>query len=168
MEKRSEGCNFCNVPLFIEVQQVAQPILAPLTPAAAAWDEWVSKSGRNYVQLTSQFCPMCGREKRPEGHTDLIRRSDLLKYAHDVTLANGAKHRCIDATVIHEIRGMEARPERHGYWMRKRDDPNNAYCSECNCAIGASGWPHEWQLPFCYQCGAMMDTEVKYEKDSRS
>lgn len=64
MEKRSEGCNFCNVPLYIEVQQATQPILAPLTPEAAAWDEWVSKSGRNYIQLTSRYCPMCGRELR--------------------------------------------------------------------------------------------------------
>lgn len=70
MEKRSEGCSFCNVPLFIEVQQVAQPILAPLTPAAAAWDEYVSKSGRNYVQLTNRFCPMCGREMRCNDEKD--------------------------------------------------------------------------------------------------
>lgn len=67
MKKLSDGCNFCNVPLFIEVQQAAQPLLAPLTPAAAAWDEYVSKSGRNYVQLTNRFCPMCGREMRSDG-----------------------------------------------------------------------------------------------------
>ena len=64
MEKHSEGCNFCNVPLYIEVQQAVQPILAPLTPEAAAWDEWVIKSGRNYVQLVNQYCPMSGRELR--------------------------------------------------------------------------------------------------------
>ena len=64
MEKRSEGCNVCNVPLYIEVQQAVQPILAPLTPEAATWDEYVKRSGRNYVQLTSLFCPMCGREVR--------------------------------------------------------------------------------------------------------
>ena len=55
-------CNFCNVPLFIQVQQNTQPILAPLTPEAAVWDEWISKSGKNYVHLTNRFCPMCGRE----------------------------------------------------------------------------------------------------------
>lgn len=98
----------------------------------------------------------------------LIRRADLLRYAHDVTLANGAKHRCIDATVIHEIPAADARPERHGRWIRKHGDPYNAYCSECDSVIGASGWPHEWQLPFCSQCGAMMNSEVEYEKDSRS
>lgn len=64
MEKHSDGCNFCNMPLYIEVQQITQPILAPCTPAAAAWDEWVSKSGRNYVQLDNRYCPICGRELR--------------------------------------------------------------------------------------------------------
>lgn len=70
MEKRTEGCNFCNVPLFIEVQQTVQPILAPLTQEAAAWDEWVRKSGRNYARLTNRFCPMCGREVRKERFRD--------------------------------------------------------------------------------------------------
>lgn len=62
--KKHGDCRFCNVPLFIAVNQVAQPILAPLTPAGAAWDEYVSKSGRNYVQLSNRFCPMCGHEMR--------------------------------------------------------------------------------------------------------
>jgi len=70
MEKHSEGCNFCNVPLFIEVQQAAQPILAPLTPETAAWDEYVSKSGRNYALLVNRYCPMCGQEVRKERPCD--------------------------------------------------------------------------------------------------
>lgn len=34
---------------------------------------------------------------------DLIRRTDVLALAKDVTLKNGAKHRCIDATLVYEI-----------------------------------------------------------------
>ena len=33
----------------------------------------------------------------------LIAEDELLSIAKDVTLANGAKHRCIDATQIHEL-----------------------------------------------------------------
>ena len=33
----------------------------------------------------------------------LISEEALLSIAKDVTLANGAKHRCIDATKIHEL-----------------------------------------------------------------
>lgn len=38
----------------------------------------------------------------------LIDINELLKHSHDVTLLNGAKHRCIDATVIHEIPTVDA------------------------------------------------------------
>lgn len=34
---------------------------------------------------------------------DLISRQDVLALAKDVTLQNGCKHRCIDATMIHEL-----------------------------------------------------------------
>lgn len=40
----------------------------------------------------------------------LIKEEDILRHAHDVTLANGAKHRCIDATVIYEIPAVDAVP----------------------------------------------------------
>ena len=60
MESPADGGKYCNVTLYIKVQQIAQPILAPLTPADVAWDTWVSKSGTNYVMLEHRFCPMCG------------------------------------------------------------------------------------------------------------
>ena len=40
--------------------------------------------------------------------TRLIDADELMKYAHDVTLANGARHRCIDATVIYDIPTIDA------------------------------------------------------------
>lgn len=42
--------------------------------------------------------------------TKLIREEDILKYAHDVTLANGAKHRCFDVTLLSELPDAEAIP----------------------------------------------------------
>lgn len=66
MEKHSDGCKYCNGPLYIKVQQIAQPVLAPLTPADVAWDTWVSKSGMSYVPLEHRFCPICGCEIRSQ------------------------------------------------------------------------------------------------------
>jgi len=40
-------------------------------------------------------------------NSDLIRRRDVLALAKDVTLQNGCKHRCIDATMIHELPSAE-------------------------------------------------------------
>lgn len=42
--------------------------------------------------------------------TRLIYADELMKYAHDVTLGNGARHRCIDATVIYAIPTVDAVP----------------------------------------------------------
>lgn len=58
----------------------------------------------------------------------LISRQDVLALAKDVILINGAKHRCIDATQIHELPSAE----RTGKWTYKTTD---AYiqrtCSAC-------------------------------------
>lgn len=35
--------------------------------------------------------------------TRLIKEEDILKHAKDVTLANGAKHRCFDVTLLSEL-----------------------------------------------------------------
>ena len=37
----------------------------------------------------------------------LINADDILSRAHDVTLKNGAKHRCFDVTMLHEIPTVE-------------------------------------------------------------
>ena len=40
--------------------------------------------------------------------SDLISRQDVLALAKDVTLQNGCKHRCIDASMIHELPSAES------------------------------------------------------------
>lgn len=58
-----EKCRFCDVPVYIKVQQLMRPVLAPITEEQAAWDNWVEKSGQNYAYLPIQYCPVCGRKK---------------------------------------------------------------------------------------------------------
>ena len=72
---------------------------------------------------------------------DYISRQDVLSLAKDVILINGAKHRCIDATQIHELPSVESeiiycKNCNHskedkifgGYWcMGNRVDPEH-YC----------------------------------------
>lgn len=70
---KSSSCRFCNIPIYIEVEEVAMPVLAPLTEVGAAWDNWVKKSGRNMALLQKAYCPICGRKLDSEvqdGKTD--------------------------------------------------------------------------------------------------
>ena len=46
----------------------------------------------------------------------LINADDILSRAHDVVLQNGAKHRCFDATLLHEIPTVDAMPIA---WLRE-------------------------------------------------
>lgn len=45
----------------------------------------------------------CPLSDAPDTNVDTISRQDVLALAKDVTLQNGCKHRCIDATMIHEL-----------------------------------------------------------------
>lgn len=92
--------------------------------------------------------------------TRLIYKDELMKYVHDVTLANGARHRCIDATVIYDLPTVDAEPVRHGRW--KKAEPHGAFvysdayrqCSECNDVIYLA-----FKMNYCPTCGARMDEE---------
>ena len=42
--------------------------------------------------------------------TRLINADEIKKREHDVILANGAKHRCFDTTLLHEIPTIDAVP----------------------------------------------------------
>ena len=81
--------------------------------------------------------------------------SDLMAAAHDVTLLNGAKHRCIDATVLCEIPNAE-RPR--GKWVMHNNpcyspfDGSSAVvyiCSLCE-------YLHDSPSNYCEWCGAEM------------
>lgn len=92
--------------------------------------------------------------------SDTISRQDVLALAKDVILINGAKHRCIDATQIHELPSAE----RVGKWIE--DKYGNILCSECNwCApkvmVGCLADRHldYEKSDYCWHCGARMVNE---------
>lgn len=90
---------------------------------------------------------------------DLIRRADVLALAKDVTLKNGEKHRCIDATLIHEIQSAEPKRKK-GRWQISDAYPHNVYCPECHVKFAQTHWAvwEDGSLPrnFCPNCGADM------------
>ena len=55
-------CECCNTPLYIKVQQIMRPALAPLTYADALMDEYTNITSTAFVPLQKRFCPMCGRK----------------------------------------------------------------------------------------------------------
>lgn len=74
---------------------------------------------------------------------DLVRRADVLALAKEVTLKNGAKHRCIDATLVHEIPSAE--PEREkGKTMRLIDADAIHY--DILLKTGYKEHPLEWAV----------------------
>lgn len=88
---------------------------------------------------------------------DLVRRSDVLALAKDVTLKNGAKHRCIDATLVHEIPSAE--PEREkGKWINAyTSNVHYMRCSECGAYIEATFFAYDYDCNFCPNCGMPME-----------
>lgn len=102
----------------------------------------------------------------PSASDDLIRRADALALAKDVTLEGGAKHRCIDATMIHELPSaepttadcwgckcskMERLTERRGKWVYKKT-MNLCQCSECKKLF----LPQMQAYNYCPNCGCDM------------
>ncbi len=53
-------CDYCNINLYIKVQQLTAPVLAPLTHADALMDEYTNITGTAFVPLEKRFCPVCG------------------------------------------------------------------------------------------------------------
>ena len=97
--------------------------------------------------------------------TRLIYADELMKYAHDVTLANGARHRCIDATVIYDIPTVDAEPVRQGKWIPRTAmtffGTEETLCMMCSaCGTDAlTGEGFEYMPKYCPHCGARMDEE---------
>ena len=60
----------------------------------------------------------------------LIWESEIKKREHDVVLANGAKHRCFDTTMLSEIPTVEAEPKWIQITSRPMDDEERIEWSE--------------------------------------
>ena len=101
---------------------------------------------------------------------DMINRQDVLALAKDVILINGAKHRCIDATQIHELpsaqpgrcegcgnfnktRLLISQPERKkGKWIDVNGNGSLYECDQCHDRSCCAG-------KYCMECGARMEVE---------
>jgi len=55
-------CKYCNTQLYIKVQRLVRPVLAPITHADALMDEYTNKTGMAYAPLEKRFCPVCGKK----------------------------------------------------------------------------------------------------------
>lgn len=60
------SCNFCNVPIYIKTIQYSAPLLAPMTRAEELRQELINITGEVYIQLESEYCPVCGNKKEGE------------------------------------------------------------------------------------------------------
>lgn len=96
----------------------------------------------------------------------LVDVDEIKKREKDVVLANGAKHRCFDTTMLYEIPTVDAEPVRHGHWVHGKElsrdyigdvcvgiHYDKCWCSECNYTV--YDYPLLWK--YCPICGAMMD-----------
>lgn len=61
------ACNYCNAEIYIKVIQYSMPLLAPTTKAEELRQQLQNLTGEFYVQLPSEFCPMCGERKQQKG-----------------------------------------------------------------------------------------------------
>ena len=68
---------------------------------------WVDK-GEEYYCLKDLAIQI------PKGHGRLIDENELKSKVHDVILEGGAKHGCIDKTVLHECRTILEAEEENG------------------------------------------------------
>lgn len=57
---QSNKCAFCDRDIYIQVEQVLKPVLAPLTYEDALRDELINRTGKAYVLLPKRYCPVCG------------------------------------------------------------------------------------------------------------
>ena len=55
-------CEYCNAIYYVEVQQLAKPLLAPLTHTEKIRQELINITGINYLRIKANYCPMCRKE----------------------------------------------------------------------------------------------------------
>ena len=101
----------------------------------------------------------------------LIWESEIKKREHDVVLANGAKHRCFDTTMLSEIPTVDAEPVVHGHWNEAKD--GTLWCSVCisTAPYDEDSWGYVLNAPhydYCPNCGAKMDGERREDERSKT
>lgn len=72
----------------------------------------------------------------------LVYIDDILARAHDVTLEGGAKHRCFDVTLLHELNAVELVQCENCKFRNK-----NGECEMFDCYTSAAGdlfSPPDW------------------------
>lgn len=57
-------CEYCNALYYVEVQQLAKPLLAPLTHTEEIRQELINITGINHLRIKANYCPMCRKEAR--------------------------------------------------------------------------------------------------------
>lgn len=55
-------CKYCNVKLYVKTQKVMKDLLAPLTHTEELRQELEDITEGMYLELSKQYCPMCGRK----------------------------------------------------------------------------------------------------------
>lgn len=99
-------CSYCNIPLYIKVQQLLRPVLAPLTRADALMDEYINLTGYAYVPLEKSFCPVCGRQIQEHP------RQEQFKETGQVEQRSAPKNRdiisCETCRLYNECHGQKA------------------------------------------------------------
>ena len=57
-------CEYCNAIYYVEVQQLAKPLLAPLTHTEEIRQELINITGINHLRIKANYCPMCRTKVR--------------------------------------------------------------------------------------------------------
>lgn len=85
---------------------------------------------------------------------DTVSRKAVLALAKDVVLEDGCKHRCIDATQIHELPPVTPK-QRTGKWIWQTEDIYR--CSKCGEEIHVKEVMNVPQYICCPMCGEKME-----------
>ena len=67
------ACNFCKVKLYFKTTQHTKTLLAPMTRAEELRRELLDLTGEVYLQLSNEYCAMCGEKITRTPQNDEVR-----------------------------------------------------------------------------------------------
>lgn len=89
--------------------------------------------------------------------SDYIEREDALKAVEDIVCDADDAERTCDRII--DIPAADVAPVRHGRWVTTYRYGFPIWeCSECGTQTGTANFP------YCYDCGARMDDDDKWEE----